>query len=523
MAPNDPCLVQPLDLRGTRRQLLGGVAALTAALPFGLNLPRGVAARSQADATAASLAEKLTIDLVEEPDTLDPALSYDENAWSVVHSIYDSLLQFSSDGEIEYLLAESYEAIDPLTVEIRLRRGVTFHDGTLFDAASVVASVAHILDETVASQVRGNFSVIEEVQTVDASTVRLILSRPALWLPAQIAAWLVMIPPSATADSLAANPVGTGPFVFGGWNRGERITLTANPGYFSGSPKGQAVASTVEYRFVPEGSTRVADLLSGTADLVRAVPVDQIAAVEDGGATINATPISACAWIRIPTDAEPFGDPRVRRALNLAVDVPAIVDALRGGYGRPLANFFVEGGLGFDPNLAPYAHDPDRARSLLAEAGFEDGFETTMDYATLDQQVIAEAVAGMLDEVGITLKLQAVDLAVFNGGWKDPALGALRLVTWGPMFDPFNLLNLVVSNQGFLSRYDNPNAQILIDAAASEADPAARADLYLQLGQVLHDEPAAIYLYDLTAIYGQTTDMPAWSPRADQYVIAAAR
>ncbi len=514
----------PLWRPTSRRSLLGmGAAAGALAGLAGARVGSAANLALRQDGTPVALAERLTIDLVEEPDTLDPALSYDENAWSVVHSIYDSLVQFNPAGELEFILAESYEAIDPLTVEIKLRQGVTFHDGTPFDAASVVASVAHILDEDVASQVAGNFSVIQEVQTVDDYTVHLILSQPALWLPAQIAAWLVMIPPTATAEQLTANPIGTGPYRFVGWERGQQISLEVNPDYFAGSPKGQPVASAVDYRFVPEGATRVADLLSGTADLIRAVPIDQVEAVEDGDAVINATPISASAWIRIPTDIEPFGDPRVRQALNLAVDVEAIIDALRGGYGRRLANFFVEGGLGYDPNLASYSHDPDQAKALLAEAGLEGGFETTMDYATVDQQVIAEAVAGMLDEVGITVKLQAVDLAVFNAGWKDPELGALRLVTWGPMFDPFNLLNLVVSNQGFLSRHDNPNAQTLIDAAAAEPDPATRADLYIQLGQVLHEEPAAIYLYDLTAIYGQAADLPAWTPRADQYVIAAVR
>lgn len=514
----------------TRRDLLraGGLAGLGLLLPSSAGAapdrPSLPTLHHRQDGTPVpERVELLTIDLVEEPDTLDPALAYDENAWSIVHSIYDSLLQFNAAGELEYLLAESYEAIDPVTVEIRLRQGVTFHDGSLFDAASVVASVAHIQDENGASQARQNFLVIQEVQVVDPHTVRFILTQPALWLPAQIAAWLVMIPASAIADDLAARPVGTGPFRFAGWDRGERIRLEVNPTYLPGSPKGYPIASAVDYRFVPEGSTRVADLLSGTADLVRNVPIDQVAAVEEGGAVVTATPVSGSAWIRIPTDVEPFGDVRVRQALNYAVDVPVIIAALRGGYGTPLANFFVPGGLGFDPTLAPYAHDPERARQLLVGAGLPDGFETTMDYATVDQRVIAQAIAGMLAEVGITVKLQAVDLAVFNGGWSDPAAGALRLVTWRPMFDPFNLLNLVISNQGFLSRHDTPNVQALIDAAAIEADPAVRADLYAQLGRVLHDEPAAIYLYDLTALYGHTQTFPAWTPRADEYVIATAR
>lgn len=477
---------------------------------------------SAQDATPA-LADSLTIDLLEEPKTLDPALTYDANGWSIVHSVYDSLLQYSPDGTIENLLAESFELIDPTTYEIKLRQGITFHDGTPFDAASVAASVAHIQDETVASQVRQDFLVIQEVQQVDPTTVRFVLTASAPWLPSLIAAYLVMLPPNATADSLAANPVGTGPFAFAGWERGQQISLTVNANYPADSPKGRPVATNVAYRFVPEASTRVADLLSGTASLIRNVPPDQIAAIEDGGAVVTPSAVAGVAFIRVPTDIEPFTDPQVRQALNFAVDVQAIIDALQGGYGHPVAALFPEGGLGYDPNLAPYTHDPDQAKQLLEAAGYKDGFETAIDVATVDQQVIAQAIAGMLEEVGVTLKINSVDLAVFNGSWKDPEASPLRLVTWRPLFDPYSLLGLVVSNKGFLSRYDNPDAQTLIDAAAIETDPAKRADLYVQLAKVLHDNPAAIYLYDLTAIYGNASDLPPWTPLPNEYVLPTNR
>ncbi|MFM8593627.1 MAG: ABC transporter substrate-binding protein, partial [Chloroflexota bacterium] len=169
-------------------------------------------------ASAAAAAERVpeaTIDLMVEPPTLDPANVYDADGWSLVHSIYDSLVQFNADGEVVPLLAESILQTDPLTWEVALRKGITFHNGEPFDAKSVAFSVAHIVNPDTKSQVAWNFSVIQEVEEVDPHLVRLRLAAPAPWLPSQIAPWLAMLPPVYAADpanDFAANPVGTGPY-----------------------------------------------------------------------------------------------------------------------------------------------------------------------------------------------------------------------------------------------------------------------------------------------------------------------
>ncbi|HEY8447003.1 MAG TPA: ABC transporter substrate-binding protein [Thermomicrobiales bacterium] len=492
-----------------RGGLIGGLALAT--------LRRSVWA-AQSD-----LIPEVTIDLTAEPANLDPATTYDRDGWSVIHSVYDSLVQFGPDGEMEPLLAESLTWLDPQTYEIKLRSGLTFHNGDPVDAAAVAFSVAHVRDHP-ASQVAGQFAVISDIEEVDSLTVRLKLSQPAPWLPAQMAAWLAILPPGyATSNEALAKPVGTGPYRFVEWKPGERIVLEVNPAPLAGSPKGQPIAERVIVRFVPEGSTRVADLLSGTSQLIRDVPVDQVGTVEDAGATVVAAPISGSAWIRIPTDVAPFSDVRVRQALNYAVDVEAIIDALLGGNGQRLPNIFAPGGLGFDPSLEPYPYDPERAKALLAEAGYGDGFETALDIAASEHQDISEAVAGQLGEVGVKVTVQRQELANFNATWTDPESAPLRMVTWRPLFDPYTLLSLIFSNQGFLSRHDNPNAQPLIDAFATEVDPSKRAEVARQLGAVLRDEPAAIYLYSLTGLYGVAANFPAWTPRPDEYIIPTVR
>jgi peptide/nickel transport system substrate-binding protein len=485
----------------------------------------GLARFTGTGAQEAGLLPELTIDLASEPATLDPATVYDADGWSVVHSVYDSLVQYGPSGDVQPLLAESFEQVDPLTWEFKLRDGVTFHNGEPFDAKSVAFSVAHIQNPETKSQVAGNFKVIEAVEEVDPLTVRLKLSAPAPWLPAQIAAWLAMLPPVYAADpanDFASNPVGTGPYSFAGWARGSEIRLSANPGYFAGSPKGTPLAEAVRFRPVSEPSTRVADLLSGGAALIRSVPVDQIAAVEGGGAKVIAEPLSGFAMIRIPTDAVPFDNVLVRQAMNYAVDVEGIVAALLGGNGIRLPNIFVPDGKGWDADLKPYPFDPEQAKALLEEAGLGKGFDTKLAYSSTEREDVVAAIAGNLEAVGIRCELQPTEIATFNATWKDPEAAPLRYLSWRPMFDPFTALSLLISNTGFLSRYDNGNAQKLIEMAAAEPDAKQRNEEYRELGRVLRDEPAGIYLYQLTGFYGAAADLSGWQPRSDDYIIPTA-
>ena len=512
------------DWNLTRRALLG-------ALGVGLGatmLPHTRGSAQSPEATAITRAQSLTIDMSAEPDTLDPALTYAPSGWSIVHSVYDSLLQFDNEGNLELLLAESWEWTSPTTIAVTLRPDITFHNGEPLTSKAVQFSLAHIVDEETASQVSANFAVIETFNEIDELSFELVLSQPAPWLPAQIAAWLAVVAPDHSASNdFARNPVGTGPYKFGEWSSGEEITLTVNEEYFAGSPKGVPIADAVTYRFVADATTRVADLLSGSAQLVQGVPIDQVGAIEDGGQLVISQPVSGSVFVRVPNTIEPFTDPQVRLAMNFAVDVPTIVDALIGGNGVPLANIFVPTSIGYDANLSAYAYDPDMAKQLLADAGFPEGFSTSMDVSSTERLDIAQAIVGQLGEVGIEVELTQKELAVFNAPdqWTGVAEDSsdLRLISWRPLFDPYTLLSLMFSNAGFLSRFDDPTIQGLIDAFSTEADPETRAGIGRELGKEMHDNPAAIYLYDLTAIYGVADGTPPWSPRADEYVIPTYR
>ena len=503
--------------RFSRRSALGaaGVAAGSA-----LILPAWARAMRPLPAAQAMMPE-MTIDLATEPPTLDPALVYEADSWSVVHSVYDALVQLGSGGSLQMVLAESMTQVDPLTWEIKLRPGVTFHNGEPFDAESVAFSIAHIVDPTTNSQIAGNFKVIEKVEQIDPLMVRFRLLNPAPWLPSQMAPWLAMLPPAYAADpanDFASNPVGTGPYRFLSWERGSKISLERNGAYFGGSAKGEPIADAVSFRFVSDATTRVTDVVSGTSQLVRGVPFDQLPVVADAAEVIDEG-IAGCAFVRIPTDVAPFDDARVRLAMNHAVDVDAILASLLGGNGQHLANLFVPEGLGYDEGLSPHAYDPELATQLLAEAGYADGFSTRLAYTPGDRADLVTAVAGQLAAVGIAVELELVETATFNATWTDPEAAPLRYLTWRPLYDPYTLLSLLVSKTGFLSRYDDAEAQALIEAGAMETDVEDRNNIYQELGRVLHDSPAGVYLWSLTSFYGLDRDVTAWTPRPDDWML----
>jgi peptide/nickel transport system substrate-binding protein len=496
----------------TRRTLvqMSAVGAMFAALATLVS--RDVAAQESVD--------EIVIDLETEPPTLDPALANDLNAWSVVHSIHDSVVHIAADGSVEPLLATKVEFTNPRVLRIELPADRTFHDGSPVDAESVQRALAHIRNPDVASQIVDNFSRIETVRIVDSLTIEFGLSAPAPYLLAQLAPWLTPIPES-TIPTIGTAPIGAGPYRFVSWSPGESLELEANPDYPADSPKGRPIAQRVRFRFVPESTTRVADLLSGGADIVRAVQPDQIAAIEDAGAQVITQPVTGISFVRIVNNVEPFTSPDVRRAMNFAVDVPAIVDALNHGYGAPLASLFPEGGLGYDPDLDPIPYDPDQARSLLAAAGYPDGFEVDFEHTTDTRLDVIEAVAAMLGDVGIRVTLKPVELATFNATWKESA--PLRYISWRPLNDPFTLLNLVVNENGFLSSFSSPAVQGLIEEAAEESDPERRAQLYRDLSRALQEDPPAIFLSSLVAHYGVAADAPAFTTRPDDWTLPTLR
>ena len=470
----------------------------------------------------ASTLPTLIIDVAGGPDNLDPALARSVRDWSIVHAIYDSLLDLSETGELLPLAAESFEAIDDLTFEVVLRSGLTFHDGTPVTSDAISRSIAWVQESE--GPAAGNFSVVDRVDVIDDLTARIVTSRPAPWLPTQLAVWMVLFPAGMTTEAFQISPVGSGPYRFVSQEPGSSIVLERNPAYARDSPKGRALADRVTYRFVPEATTRVADLVTGAAQIVDGLGPEHIRAVADGGGESIESPVLGVSFLRLVNDRPPFDHPLVRQALNHAIEVETIGRALVSANAQHLASLFPDArSIGFDPNLPPLVFDPDLARRLLADAGYPEGFAATLQYTGGGRDDVMQAIAANLAEVGIDLTVEVTELAEFNGSWQDPDSGQMRFVSWRPVYDPHTLLSLMFTSTGPLSRFADERADELIAAGGAEVDDAARQETYEELGRYFQESPPAVFLWNLTATYGVRDGGVDWTPRGDEYLLPMRR
>lgn len=496
-----------------RRTVAGAMLGLPLALRFGFVAAQDVA-------TPETIADELVIDMAGGPDNLDPALTRSIRDWSVLHAIYDSILDLSNDGTLVPLAAESFEAVDEFTYKVVLRDGLVFHDGSSVTATDVQRSIEHV--KASEGPAAANFGVVLEVEVADDRTAILHLKEAAPWLPSQLAVWMVLFPESAV-ETFETEPVGSGPYRFVSRTAGSDIVLELNPDYPVDSPKGRALANTVRYRFVPEATTRIADLAADVAHIADSIGQDQIGAVEDADATAIEAAVLGTSFLRMVNDVAPFDDARVRQAINLAIDVQTIGTALVSEKARRLASLFPdERSIGFNPELQPFEYDPDQARALLAESGYEDGFETSIEYTGGNEDVM-QAIAANLEEVGIRATLKVTELATFNGTWTAEDSAPLRYVSWRPVYDPHTLLSLMFASTGPLSRYEDSEADALIRQASTQVDADERRVTYQNLGTYFQESPPAVFLWNLTSIYGVKGPGEAWTARGDEYVLPLAR
>ena len=459
---------------------------------------------------------EIRIGLSLDVESMDPFFVNQAAGWSVVHALFDHLVERDFEGNIVPGLALSWTVVDTATLEFVLRDDVSFHNGEPFTADSVRFSVERMLSEEAAPN-QSKFTAIDSVEIVDDYTVRLILNRPDGTLIDSLTSRLAMLPPQyfeeVGAEAFGSAPVGTGPFTFVEWVPDDRVTLAANENYWEGSYKGMPKVDTVIFRPIPEAATRAAELKAGGVHLIQDVTPDQIDDLEGAGLVVVPDEAFQLQYVFFVADDEtlPTYDVRVRRALNYAVDVDAIIENLLAGLGSRIASPIGPGYLGYDPDVQPYPYDPQKARDLLAEAGYANGFETTLDVTTAGHTDAIDAVAGYLSDVGVTVEIQDYELGLFNQRWMDSTQSMLWAARWGNTPDPQSI-ELFASCNGWIARYCNEEVTAHLEAARDSLDQDERAQHYAAASALMRDDPLAIYMNTATQIYGLTSSVEDFRP-----------
>jgi peptide/nickel transport system substrate-binding protein len=301
------------------------------------------------------------------------------------------------------------------------------------------------------------------------------------------------------------------------------MTLEANPDYWGGAPN----IDTLILRPIPEISTRVAALGVGEVDMILAVPPDQVTQVEDAGATVISAGVPGVVYIQMFPESpkgggEPLADVRVRRALNHAVDVDAIIETILNGHGKRAATVISSQAFGYDPDIQPYSYDPELARQLLAEAGYPDGFSIQFDLASLglpnDTQVI-EAVLADWAAVGVNAQVNQMDRAAIVPLKLEYQIAPLFYWTFRG-FDADNpgYRQLRSGQQFFYYAGHTPEVDELLDAQHESIDPEERQALWSQILTKFHEDAPYVVLYEPEAIYGVGRRVHGFEPGAKDTV-----
>lgn len=501
-----------------RRLRLVGIALTLTIVALGAGLLPASPARQGDDGPEGTLVVALRSD----PESLDPYFVYHPSGFAVIEALYDSLVIADETGRIVPHLATEWTVIDDKTLEFKLRADVTFHNGEPFNARAVKYSIERVLDDSLQSGLQSDFSVIQSAEIIATDRIRLHLTRPEsslLWRLSELA----IVPPEyaqkAGPAGMAREPIGTGPFRFVSMTRDSRVVVEANTDYFDGGKPGPGVEQII-FRIIPEAATRASELRAGTVHIAEQVPVDMAPLITKSGATVEAVDTGRflVAWF---ADGDgPLADRRVRQALNYAIDTEQIVDALIGGYAVPIGAPFTRGTYGFDETVPSYAYDVDRAKRLLAEAGYADGFTLTID-TTSNRSTEAQLLSALLQNIGVDVAVRPLEESIFNTNWTSGNTNELLLASWGGAGDPQRYLDMLVKSDGFLSRYDNAALDELLEKSAVTLDAEERLKLLSDIQHILHDDPAAIYLWSASDLYGVAPSVGNWRPRPTERLIVA--
>jgi peptide/nickel transport system substrate-binding protein len=476
---------------------------------------------------------QIIIAQVADINALDPKYLKGRETQNALRLVFDSLYHRDNNMQIIPWLATSYENPDELTWRFKLREGVKFHNGNDFKANDVKFTVERLLEDDSQFSTR-NF--VDRVEVVDDYTVDIITQEPYAAFMTRVVLWHMTDEEyfnEVGAEGFSSASVGTGPFKFVEWIKDEQLVFEANTDYWGGAPK----IKTVVFKPIPETATRIAALETGDVDLIAAVSPDYIDQAPEGIEVVT-VPGTRAFYMGMNVNVEPFDDVRVRQAMNYAVDVQAIIDSILNGLARKIDNPLLPEAFGYAATPI-YNYDPEKAKALLAEAGYPDGFEIEIDTQPPLKE-IAEALAGQLSEVEITAKVNVMEKAALVAKY-EPGFSQAFVTSWGNSeADADGMLSKqfyskrygcdLLNTEGdtghgdtdkgcYYTGYGNAEVDAAIVAGAQTVDPEKRKAHYYNALKIIVEEPPWVFLYNPSEIYAHNNWVKDWVPRSDALII----
>ncbi|MHA7602390.1 glutathione ABC transporter substrate-binding protein GsiB [Alicycliphilus sp. T452] len=374
-----------------------------------------------------------------QPETLDPYNTNTTLTTAVTKTFYEGLFQFDKDLKVRNVLAESHDVSkDGLVYTFKLRQGVKFHDGTDFNAEAVKVNLDRVMDPANRLLRATQFNRIAKVEAVNPQTVRITLKEPfGPFINSLAHASAAIISPAALkkwgSKDIAFHPVGTGPYEFVEWKQTEAIVGKKFAGYWK---KGYPRIDQITWKPVLENNTRAAMLQTGEADFAYPVPYEQAANLKKADKVeVVSTPSIIVRFLAMNVLQKPYDNPKVRQAIAYAINKEALAKVAFGGYAFP-AQGIVPQGIQYAVKMDPIPYNVQKARELLKEAGYPNGFESTLwgAYSNTTTQKVLQFVQQQLQQVGIKLQVQALEVGQrteWVDAWPDPKTAKVRLYYTG--------------------------------------------------------------------------------------------
>lgn len=492
----------------TRRLIL--FTGLTLGLAAAIPMPSW--AQSAAPVVIASSEDVISLD----PHMLDS----NNPTGSVIWSIFDSLVRRAADGSPQPRLALSWERTNDVTWRFKLRQGVTFSNGEKFDANAVKVNFARMATAPFNTlQQLHDQTGLKEVNVVDDYTIDLVTEAPTVNMLYWLAEAFIAAPQYITdtpPDEVAQKPVGSGPYRLGSWQRGDRLTLVASDTYWGDKPS----AKEVVFRAIPEMSSRINELKAGTVDMVVGITPDVAEEVKSdvSDVVMNEGLRKMHMGYSLKGEQPALNDPKVRLALNYAVDVPTMISTMLGGATSQLTS--IVNPPNNNPALKPFPYDLEKAKALLSEAGFAEGFPLTIQYSTrfAGGKEVSEVVASFLEPLGITSTIEAVELGQFRKGLSSASLKGIYFQGWAALINPsVELVILTCGHVDNSSGYCNPDYDKLVKEASQTLDDTKRQTLEFQAQEIIWNDAPWLYLWRLPNVFGLSKRI-AYDFRADNYI-----
>lgn len=462
----------------------------------------------------------VNIMLGSEPVSLDPHGANDGTSLYVMSTLYDKLVYLNKDLEITPGLAESLEQIDDTVWEVKLKEDVEFHDGTILDAETVKMNLDRVRDPDIASPVSFLYEMIEDVVVVDPLTIHIKTAYPFASLPAHLAhpggnmlskkaiekddeAIENGQPPFSTVNE---HPIGTGPFKFDEKEHGVSVKVVRNENYWD---EEKAQSASITFKTIPEDFTRIAELETGGADLIYPVSPSDVDQIDGSDQTyIQQSKSSNLTYLGFNNQVEPFDQKEVRQAISMVINKESLIDGILDGMAIPAKGPLAPTVFGYSENIEKLDYNVDKAKELMKEAGYENGFSTTLlTYESGANADLAVFIQSELKQLGIDVKIDTIETGAYldatGEGESEMFIGSWGTVTldadYGlyPMFHSSN-----AGHPGNRSFTENEELDQLLQQAREEADEQNRLKLYEEVQNLIADEAPIVFLYHSELLAG---------------------